>query len=194
MVNNLNMTFRKLLLLSVFTVLFGVGLVYALSYGFKPQNSSQTLRTAKGVSERFGLELTLTLEKTEYALGEPINVTLTITNISNQTISFLAAPAWWDFLVFNDTDNCIYKWRSHSGQAVPMLVRNVPLDPGMSLTNQVYVWPQTCNKTLAQYGIPNSSVSPGTYYIVGRYCYNPFGSDSNYNLETTPIQVTITQP
>jgi hypothetical protein len=186
------MTFRKVILLSVFTVLLGVGLVYAVSYGFKAHNSSQTLRTARGVNERFGLELTLTLEKTEYDLGEPINVTLTITNISNHTVDFSLAPSWWDFLVYNDTSNGLYKW--HTGRIFPMWIRDVPLDPGIGLINEDMVWPQTCNKTLSSDGVPNWPVSPGTYYIVGRYNYNPFGSDSNYNLETTPIQITIVQP
>ncbi len=185
------MTFRKVILLSVFTVLLGVGLVYAVSYGFKPPNSSQTLRTTRGVNERFGLELTLTLERTEYSLGEPINVTLTITNISNHTVGFSLAPSWWDFLVYNDTSNGLYQWQS--GQNFPMLIRDVPLDSGIGLVNEVMVWPQTCNKTTS-YGVPTSPVSAGTYYVVGRYNYNPFGSDSNYNLETTPIRITIVQP
>ncbi len=36
------------------------------------------------------LELTMTLDKTSYSLGEPVNLTLTITNISSQTINFYA--------------------------------------------------------------------------------------------------------
>ncbi len=41
-VNELNLTFKKLVLLSVLTVLLGVSLVYAIGYEFKPKSSTQT--------------------------------------------------------------------------------------------------------------------------------------------------------
>jgi hypothetical protein len=176
------MTLKKLILFSVLTVLVGVGVVYALGVftnevKFKNSISIQTLPTAKGVDEQDGLELTMTLQKTEYSLGELINITLTITNISNRTINFTLAPSYWDFLVYNDTNNDIYQWLS--SRVSPLWVMNVPLDAGAGLTN-VLVWPQTCNATVVSEGVP---VSPGTYYIVGRYGF-----------QTTPIQVTIVKP
>ena len=177
MVNELNMTLKKLILFSALTVLLGVGIAYAMSYGLKPKNSTQMPPTAIGVDEQDGLELTMKLEKTEYGLGESINITLTITNISNRTINFTLAPSYWDFLVYNDTNNDIYQWLS--SRVSPLWVMNVPLDAGAGLTN-VLVWPQTCNATVVSEGVP---VSPGTYYIVGRYGF-----------QTTPIQVTIVKP
>ena len=176
-------SFKRLVLLSALTVLLGVSLVYAVSYAFKPKNSAQTLPTAGGVNGQFGLKLTMTLEKTEYSLGEPINITLTITNIGNQTVNFSLAPSNWDFLVYNNTNDTVFEWLK-SGRAFPMWVENVPLDPGMSLA-EIFTWPQTFwiwNTT----GVSGGMVSPGTYYIVGQY--------SAYSLQTTPIQVTIVKP
>jgi len=46
MVSGLNLTFKKVVLLSVFVVLLGVSLVYALSIGFKPGNSQRTGSTS----------------------------------------------------------------------------------------------------------------------------------------------------
>jgi hypothetical protein len=42
MVNALNLTFKKVILLSVLTVLLGVSFVYAIGYEFKPKSSTQT--------------------------------------------------------------------------------------------------------------------------------------------------------
>lgn len=165
-------------------------MVYALSHEFRPKDIMSGPSWTKAVSEQLGLELTLMLEKSEYSLGEPVNVTLTVTNIGNETLSFREAPSWWDFLVYNDTNDVLFRWRM--GQISPMILREVPLDPGIGLTNKALVWPQTCNKTVSSNGIPDFPVSPGIYYIVGRYNYNPLGPSSNYNLETTPVQVIIT--
>jgi hypothetical protein len=46
MVNELNLTFKKLILLSALTVLLGVSLVYAMGYMFKPKSSLQTGSTS----------------------------------------------------------------------------------------------------------------------------------------------------
>lgn len=175
------LSFKRLVLLSALTVLLGISLVYALSYAFKPTNSAQTLPTAEAVDKQDGLELTMTLEKTEYSLGEPINVTLTMTNISNQTINFTDAMWEIDFRVYNDTNSDLYRWSS-SQQVFPAIIVTMPLNAEESLTYH-RVWPQTCNYTLVSGG---ASVSPGTYYIVGQ--------DSRYSLQTTPIQVTIIKP
>ena len=132
--------------------------------------------------DQFRLDVNLGLNKTEYDLGEAVNVTLTVTNITNETAEFLLAPSYWDFLVYNDTDSCLYQW-SHSGIVFPMWVMNVPLEPGMNITGEVMIWPQTCNATVDRYGTPVSPVSPGTYYIVGNYFY--------HDLRTMPTQITI---
>lgn len=135
--------------------------------------------------QQFSLEVNLGLNKTEYDLGEPINITLTATNITNETADFLLAPSWWDFLVYNDTNNCLYQW-SHSGIMFPMWIMNVPLQPGMNITSEVMIWPQTCNATVDHYGTPVSPVSPGTYYIVGLYA-----RVFPYDLQTAPVQINI---
>jgi hypothetical protein len=123
------------------TVLLGISLVYAVSYAFKPKNSSQTLPTSEVVGKQDRLEFTMMLEKTEYGLGEPINITLAITNISNQTINYtLEVHPSVDFRVYNDTNGDLYQW------SISQISLNIwiltPIDAGESLTYHL-VWPQT---------------------------------------------------
>jgi len=179
--NELITTFRKLIIFSVVAALLGVGLVYGLSYELKPANSAQTLpttATVESVGDYAGLELTMTLEKTEYSLGEPINITLTITNISNQTISYGYADPNSFFLVYNETENEIYN--SLQTQPHQPISVGIPLNAGQSLTDN-YAWSQVMNVPVTSEGFP---VSPGTYYIVG------IGASTGPT-KTTPIRVTI---
>jgi hypothetical protein len=149
---------------------------------------SQTPFTVQGSSN--GLQLTIALEKTEYSLGEPINMAFTITNISNQTISLLhygvSAFNMFEFRVYNDTNNSIWS------QIYPVypfnpggpIVTATLLNSEESLTG-VLVWEQTCNNTAFSEGVP---VSSGTYYIVGQI--GPIFMNGS-TIETTPVQVTI---
>ena len=134
--------------------------------------------TPKQVAD--GLELTMTIEKTTYVLGEPINITLTITNISNQTINFTHSGQDFDFLVYNDTNNLVYQWSK--GKAFPMIVFIMPLNPQGNTTG-TYIWQQTSNNQSNQ----DTPVSPGTYTIVGE-------TGTTYALQTKPIQITIIHP
>jgi hypothetical protein len=126
-----------------------------------------------------GLELTMTIEKTQCLLGEPINITLTIKNTSNQTINFTHTAQDFDFLVYNDTNNLIYQWSK--GRVFPMWAMLMPLNPKENITGN-YIWQQTSNNQSQE-----TPVSPGTYSIVGQ-------TSSAYGLQTPPTQVTIVNP
>lgn len=210
MAEELNITFKKFVFFYAMTVLLSVGIVYALAYEFKPQSSAQTLPTAEGINEQFGLELTMTLQKTEYSLGEPVNITLTLTNISNETISF-GISRWgdrFDFRVYNGTNNPIYPL-SETGW-FPFGNDFITLNAGESLTvGQVAGYPPQLTRYYAweQLGkFPGeslTSVSPGTYYIVGQTGpiggingkpVDAYGVEGSLVIETTPIQVTIVKP
>ena len=125
------------------------------------------------------LELTIALVKTDYSLGEPVNLTLTITNINNQTINFTHTGYDFDFQVTNDTNNQVYKWSNF--QAFPDIVSITPLQAGKSFSAN-FTWLQTCNFNVS---VENYPVSPGTYNIFGQ-------TGPTYGIQTTPIQLTIT--
>jgi hypothetical protein len=141
-----------------------------------PSTSPPT--SSQATSANGTLELTLSVEKIIYSVGEPVNITLAITNISNQTVDFTHTGMDFDFIVTNGTGNVIYQWSI--GRAFPLFVMIEPLQPGENVT-ATYVWPQTCNSNPSTVG---ASVSPGTYYVVGK-------SNSIYGLETDPVQIMI---
>jgi hypothetical protein len=127
------------------------------------------------------LELTMTLDKTVFSLGEPVNLTLTLTNISDQTINYTHTGLDFDFQVYNGTNNVVYQWSNFI--AIPQFIAIVPLPAGESRSAN-FTWLQTCNFNAQVEGDP---VSPGTYYIVGQ-------TGPIYGIQTTPIPITIVEP
>ena len=124
------------------------------------------------------LELTMTLDKTSYFLGEPVNLTLTLTNVSNQTINYEHTGLDFDFQVYNGTNNPVYQWSNF--QAIPQFIALEPLYAGASISAN-FTWLQTCNYNAQVQG---DLILPGTYYIVGQ-------TGPIYGIQTTPIQLTI---
>jgi hypothetical protein len=127
------------------------------------------------------LQLTMVLGKTVYSLGEPVNLNLTITNISNQTINFMHTGLDFNFRVYNGTNNVVYQWSNF--KAIAQFIAIVPLHAGESRSAN-FTWLQTCNSNASVEGEP---VSPGIYNIIGQ-------TGPVYGLQTTPIQLTIVKP
>jgi len=138
-----------------------------------------------------GFQLTMALEKTVFRLGEPIDITLILTNISNQTVEFglgVFNNFGFDFQVSNSTNSTVFQWSnrwSGLGVVIPDGVLGETLSAGENLTQNL-AWPQTCCFSGDFDGYP---VSPGTYYILG--ISGPIYYGTNSTIETTPIQVTI---
>jgi hypothetical protein len=139
------------------------------------QAHATSLAASAAIGVDDGLELTMTLEKTEYIVGEPINLTLALANISNQSITFPLAAWTFDFQVYNGTNNFVFVWSR--GQVFPQYIILDTLGVGENLT-ELRIWKQTCNVPPYSEGV---SVSPGTYYIVG----------TAYGLQTTPMQIIV---
>jgi hypothetical protein len=118
------------------------------------------------------------VDKTAYSLGEPINVTLTMTNISNQTVEFTATGMDFDFTVADNAGNIVYQWST--GRAFPQFIAIEHFKTGENET-ATYVWPQTQKSTPATSGL---QVPAGTYFIIGK-------SSAVYGLQTPPLQITI---
>ncbi len=143
------------------------------------QTPTPTLMPPSASASFYGIfELTISVEKDSYEVGEPINITLAITNISNKTVNFTHTGMDFDFIVTDDNNNLVYQWST--GKAFPMFVMLEPLGPDENVT-ATYVWAQTCNSNPSSV---STQVAPGTYYIVGK-------SDSIYELQTKPVQITI---
>jgi hypothetical protein len=159
-----------------------------LNFGSSPPPPLSPTPTAEGVDD--GLQLTMTLEKTEYSPGEPVNMSFTLTNINNQTTTIeFSAYNDFDFRVYNGTNSTLYQWSNRwIGVAVPQVIWVDALKAGESLSENL-VWNQTCYNTGLSEGVP---VSPGEYNIVGQI--GSVISGKNSTIQTTPIQVTIVAP
>jgi len=136
-----------------------------------------------------GLTLTMNIEQTTYSLNEPVDFTLSINNVSTNTIQFERTASTFDYLVYNST-GVVYRYSY--GMAFPMWAMIYTLAPGASLTES-FEWDQICNfhfspaATSQATSNPVASppvfpVSPGTYYIVGEAL----------GMQTIPQQITIT--
>jgi hypothetical protein len=160
---------------------------YSKTYSLNWINGSLYSDTVGGVNEQLGLQLTMALQKTTYSLGEPINITLTLTNISNQTTTIeLSAYNNFDFQVYNDTNSILYQWSNcWIGVAVPQVIWLETLNAGESVSANL-AWNQTCYNSGLSKGVP---VSSGTFYIVGQIGSILSGKSST--IETTPIQIAI---
>ena len=188
----------KVLLFSTLAVLVLVVVFFSLLYTLEPKIPSQTPVMVQGSSN--GLQLTMTLEKTDYSLGEPINMAFTITNISNQTITIMQYEGdRFDFRVYNDSNNSVYQRSQdyHVNPGGPIIVSTpqgsqvgpvidwTALNVEESLTGAV-IWDQIYNSTAFSEG---GLVSSGTYHIVGQI--SMFSGLDGLTIETTPVKIVI---
>jgi hypothetical protein len=168
---------RRKSLLSLFLIVMISGSAFAGSLHFCTAQSDipATILASGGNGI---LELIMSIDKNSFSLGQPVNLTLTITNISNQTINFDHTGLDFDFQVYNGTNNLVYQWSNF--KAIAQFIEIVPLPAGESESTN-FTWLQTCNFNLSVQG---ELVSPGTYNIIGE-------TGPTYGIKTAPIQLTI---
>ncbi len=132
------------------------------------------------------LTLTLSTTQTVYAVGQPVDFTLSVNNVSDKTISFTYTGGFFDYIVYNST-GIVY--RDSYGKAFPMFIMERSLLPGASFT-QSFEWDQVCNFNslsaspcllVPTLSCPVFHASPCTYYIVGEAL----------GMQTLPQQITI---
>lgn len=165
--------------LLVAVMVSGLAFAGVVHFGSAQSNTATSTPAAAASGGNGNLTLTLSVDETVLSLGEPVNLTLTITNVTNRTINFEHTGLDFDFEVTNDTNNQVYQWSNF--KAIPDYIAIVPLDPGDGFSAN-FTWPQTCNFNLQVQG---EAVSPGTYSIIGL-------SSFVYEIQTKPIQLTIT--
>ncbi|HUJ84490.1 MAG TPA: hypothetical protein VLV84_02675, partial [Candidatus Acidoferrales bacterium] len=69
------------------------------------------------------LELSMSVDKTVFEVGEPVDITLVVTNISNQTVDYETSPVWQmmlRFIISNGTNSSIYQF--FPNQPMPMIM------------------------------------------------------------------------
>jgi hypothetical protein len=135
-----------------------------------------------------GIRFTMSLQKTTFTLGEPVNITFTVTNISNQNKTFRPQVWDFDFLVYDQSNHCIFDRLLFLSFYISFL--NMTLSPLSNFT-RFLVWRQTYKQTGEN---PNGVQAPqGRYFIVGYYDNEFFNSSLNL-LKTNPLEVQVVLP
>jgi hypothetical protein len=165
--------------LFMLAMIVAVGILTTSSLIAKP-SAANTRPVTETVNEQDGLRFTMALQNNTFKVGEPVNITFTVTNIGSQTITYWRSEPEFDFKVYNLSNNNLYQWTLF--KVFPMVIWSTSLNPGDNVTG-VLVWPQTCNQT--EHNNEGVPVSPGEYSIIGFFV--------KFRLQTSPLQVNIGQ-
>ena len=145
------------------------------------------------VSNGLQLSITLTADKTTYEVGEEVEITFAVTNVSNQTLNFINqnGDSNFNFQVYNSTHNAVYTWELGG---IPLDNWNITLAPNQSYTRNL-IWGQ---QTFPSPYLPK--ISSGAYFIIGElgyantyagYVYTYPIQTTPPNFQTAPLNITI---
>jgi hypothetical protein len=130
-------------------------------WGLKTLTAKEVIGPVEAETIYGPIRLTVRLDKNTFRLGEKINVTLTITNISNKTIVLAySSPPKTDFAVYNSSSDRIFLFSRAYGWTTEVV--SLVLEPSES-SSQIWKWDQQKGKWEEDL----QSVDPGTYYIAG---------------------------
>jgi hypothetical protein len=139
-------------------------------------SSSDSIILEKVFNETF--KLTMIIPKDAYALGEPVNITLRLTNLSNESVT-ISYP-WMSLLgyfVIDQSGHLIYGKTEVPGEIALTVIEDKTMEPNMA-HEKLFVWSQVYTE---KYYLPDGSyrfvecpiTAPGAYTIVGRtYFYH----------------------
>ena len=190
---------KKLMLALSVVTLVGV----AVAWGLKTFSYVEVSTPVEAETTYGPIKLTMRLNKTAYKLGEPVNINVTVTNISNETIVLgYTMPPELDFWVYNESSQVIYKY--HQVYAWGLAIVDVILNPGESFHQYPWYPPLVWDQVEVKFSpYSHIQVPPGTYYITGRtgprlgYLgpldqYNRGHYSGRIDIETPKIQIEIT--
>jgi len=131
---------------------------------FREETYTETPTPAQAETTVDFVKLTMNLDKTIYKIGEPVNMTLILTNIGNKTI-FLSrsSPPVLDFVVYNESDQIIY---AYSWGGFIAVVVSYPIEPGESFI-RTFTWHQQ-EKIAYNPQTIYRQIDPGFYFVAGR--------------------------
>lgn len=125
---------------------------------------------------KYPFKLVMTLEKTVFKLGEPVDVTCILTNISEENVTlYHSSDIPLDFLIRDENFNHVFRYSSYVGGPAARYPFT-PIEPNDNKT-RMGTWKQIYDGTV----IPNAElrykqVLPGTYYVNGIFTSATYGS------------------
>lgn len=151
---------KKVVAMSIIVSLLGV----AGTFGLKTLTSKEVTGPVEAETTYGPIKLTLRLDKNTFTLEEKVNVTVTITNISNETITLAySQPPRTDFAAYDSSLQMIFFF-ARDGNMWPGVFVRMDLAPYESYGN-TWKWGQ--KKAVGEH-YELKLVAPGTYYIAGR--------------------------
>jgi hypothetical protein len=169
-----------------------------VTWGLKTLTYSEVFNLVDVETTYGPIKLTMRLDKTSYRLGEPVNITLAVTNISNETVLLgFSVFCKTNFVVCNKSYQTILNYFSSVGWLD--IGGEVVLDSGESLS-QTLTWDQLEIDNFPPFA--SRHVQPGIYYIKGQIgpCLHYVGSLEEYDplkctdfikIETQKIEIEI---
>jgi len=188
------LSLKKMIILSIVAILVSV----TVAWGLKTLTGSEVFNPVNGETTYGPIKLTMRLDKTSYRLGEPANITLAVTNISNETVLLgFSVLCKTSFVVCNKSSQTIFNY--FSSVCWPDSGGEVVLDSGESLS-QTLTWDQLEIDNFPPFA--SRQVQPGTYYIIGqtgpllRYVgpreeYDPLECIDLIKIETPKVKIEI---
>jgi len=156
----------------------------------QPVSAGSNITALSSVTNGLQLSITLTANKTTYVVGENVEITFAVTNVSNQTLNFINqnGDSNFNFQVYNSTNNAVYSWEFG---AYPLDNWNVTLAPNESYTQNLIWGSDNIFPSMGE------QVPSGAYYIICELGfvanYNPVQTTPP-NFQTAPLNLTITNP
>jgi DNA-binding HxlR family transcriptional regulator len=155
---------------------------YSQTVNLKKNNLSSPILTSFSNIKDGLLQLSITLQsgKIQYLAGQVVPITFTISNVSNQTLTFIEVNgnSNFNFQVYNGTNAEVYSWVLG---AYPLTNATfITLNPNENY-GQTLNWNSETNMFSGF-----SQAKAGVYYIIGE-----MGENQPYELQTTPLAITI---
>lgn len=150
-------------LLSLFLVALIVSIAIILSLG--KMNYGEISSPTQVEKIVWPIKLTVSLNQITFFIGEEINVTLQLTNLSNETIILpFQTPMKFDLVICDESLQTIYVYSYTRGSAA--IGSYIKLEPGESLC-QTLAW----NQTRFDSSYNEEQVGSGTYFVYGKTFY-----------------------
>jgi len=157
-------------------------LIFVALNAFLPLNFSLQAEATK-----YPFKLMITLEKTVFKLGEPVNVTCILTNISEENVTLYHSRDYTlDFSIRDENFNHVFRYRSYVG-VMSVVYPFAPIEPGDNKT-RMGSWEQIYDgRVLPNTELRFKQVLLGTYYVSGIF------SSATYGIifATPVIRITI---
>jgi hypothetical protein len=156
---------KKIVTICIIVIFMLAGITYSTAYSINKTKNGLSKKWLNQCSIHDNLTFEVKTDKQEYKLGEPVKISLQLTNTGNEQIT-LTAPSMFthDFIVLNQYWFKRFQWSE--GLSFATVVTAVFIPAGETL-----YWNETWNQKGTIFSfmplIFRHQLRPGKYYIIG---------------------------